>query len=82
MVRAWVKVNYPHVPVILVLHAPHQWGSPNPGHVHCIVFPRRLGSLGWAGVERAIASDIGQTEAYESWTAFRKEWVRAQASAA
>lgn len=82
MVRAWVRTQYPHVPVILVLHAPHEWGSSNAGHVHCIVFPRRLGSLGWAAVERAIASDVGQREAYESWTRFRGEWAELRASAA
>lgn len=82
MVRAWVRYHYRHVPVLLVLHAPHLWGSANPGHVHCIVFPRRLGPLGWAEMERALASDIGQTEAFESWTAFREEWVSARASAA
>ncbi len=77
VVRAWVRSYYPHVPVLLVLHAPHLSGSSNPGHVHCIVFPRRLGPLGWAEMERAIASDAGQREAYESWTAFQEEWQRA-----
>lgn len=82
MVRAWVRAQYPHSPVIIVLHAPHEWGSSNPGHAHCIVFPRRLGSLGWTAVERTIASDVGQREAYESWVAFREEWADRHASAA
>lgn len=77
MVRAWVRSQFARVPVLLVLHAPHLWGSSNPGHVHCVVLPRRLGSLGWAEMERAIASDAGQREAHESWTAFQDEWAQA-----
>lgn len=80
MVRSWVRSHLPHVPVLLVLHAPHLWGSSNLGHVHCIVFPRRLGPLGWAEMERAIASDVGQREAHDSWTAFQEEWLRARNS--
>jgi hypothetical protein len=71
MVRAWVASFYAdRVPVIMVLHAPHLAGSPNPGHVHCVVLPRRLGPLGWAEMERDIACDVGQREAYRSWTTF------------
>lgn len=80
MVRTWVRSYYGHVPVVLVLHAPHLSGSLNPGHVHCIVFPRRLGPLGWAAMERTIASDIGQREAYESWLAFQEGWQRARSA--
>jgi hypothetical protein len=79
-VRTWVRSYYGHVPVLLVLHAPHLSGSSNPGHVHCIVFPRRLGPLGWAEMERAIASDAGQREAYESWKAFKEDWQRARSA--
>ena len=82
MVRAWVRSHFAQVPVLLVLHAPHMWGSPNPGHCHCIVFPRRLSSLSWAEMERAIASDVGQREAYDSWIAFQKRWLEARTLAA
>lgn len=77
MVRAWARSFYERAPVLLVLHAPHLWGSSNPGHVHCIVLPRRLGPLGWAEMERVIASDAGQREAFESWATFREDWSRA-----
>lgn len=75
MVRGWAKLHYAgRVPVILVLHAPHLAGSPNPGHVHCIALCRSLTIMGWAHMERAIASDAGQREAHESWTAFQQDW--------
>jgi hypothetical protein len=75
LVRDWAKLHYARrVPVILVLHAPHLAGSPNPGHVHCIALCRSLTMMGWAHMERAIASDAGQREAYESWTAFQQDW--------
>ena len=77
MVRAWARSFYERAPVLLVLHAPHLWGSSNPGHVHCIVLPRRLGTLGWAEMERVIASDAGQREAHDSRKAFREDWSRA-----
>lgn len=74
MVRDWAKRHYANrVPVILVLHAPHLSGSPNPGHVHCIALCRSLTIMGWSHMERAIASDVGQRDAYESWIAFQKE---------
>lgn len=76
MVRSWAQGYFAEVPVLLVLHAPHEWGSSNAGHLHCIVFPRRLGLLGWGAMERAIASDGGQREAHEAWTAFKEQWRR------
>lgn len=80
MVRSWAQSYFAKVPVLLVLHAPHEWGSSNPGHLHCIVFPRRLGPLGWGTMERAIASDGGHREAHEAWTSFRDEWCEARSS--
>lgn len=80
MVRAWTRSFYQRAPVILVLHAPHLVGSSNPGHVHCIALPRRLGSLGWAEMDRTLASDAGQREAHESWVAFRDDWSRSSSS--
>lgn len=80
MVRAWVRSHFGRVPVLMVLHAPHLWGSSNPGHCHCIAFPRRISRLGWAEIERSIASDVGQREAYESWTAFHAAWSKARES--
>ena len=78
MVRAWVRSHFTHVPVLVVLHAPHLWGSSNPGHCHCIAWPRRANFLGWAEIERTIASDAGQREAYDSWLAFQEIWRHAQ----
>lgn len=72
-VRAWARSFYERVPVLLVLHAPHLWGSSNPGHVHCIALPRRLGPLGWAEMERSVASDAGHREAHDAWEEFRKD---------
>lgn len=82
MVRSWARSFYGRVPVLLVLHAPHLWGSANPGHVHCIVLPRRLGPMGWAEMERAIASDAGQREAWETWQAHVADWGEQSARAA
>jgi hypothetical protein len=77
MVREWAKLHYAtRVPVILILHAPHLSGSSNPGHVHCIALCRSLTIMGWSQIERAIASDAGQREAYESWTAFQQNSLR------
>ena len=80
MVRAWARSFYQRAPVILVLHAPHLVGSSNPGHVHCLALPRRLGPLGWAEMDRTLASDAGQREAHDSWAAFREEWPRRSSS--
>lgn len=72
--RQWLRDFYVlrhGVPVIAVLHAPHLVGSENPAHVHGLVLPRRLTRLGWTGMERDLASDVGQREAFESWSAFK-----------
>jgi hypothetical protein len=72
--RQWLRDFYVvghGAPVIAILHAPHLVGSENPAHVHGLVLPRRLTRLGWAGMERDLASDLGHREAFESWSAFR-----------
>jgi hypothetical protein len=72
--RQWLRDFYVlghGVPVIAILHAPHLVGSANPAHVHGLVLPRRLTRLGWAGMERDLASDQGQLEAFESWSEFK-----------
>lgn len=74
MIRGWARSFYQRVPVILILHAPHLWGSANPGHLHCLGLPRRLSVLGWGEIERGIACDTGHRDAYESWKAFEEEW--------
>jgi hypothetical protein len=72
--RQWLRDFYVlgnGAPVIAILHAPHLIGSDNPAHVHGLILPRRLTRLGWAGMERDLASDLGQREAFESWSAFK-----------
>ena len=74
MARTWARSFYERVPVVLILHAPHLWGSANPGHVHCLAFARRASAMGWGEMERRVASDAGQQEAYDSWTSFKDQW--------
>lgn len=74
--RAWLREFYVEgrgVPLIAILHAPHLVGSDSPGHVHGIIFPKRLSKLGFVGAEREIASDVGNREAFESWQAFKAD---------
>jgi hypothetical protein len=72
--RHWLRDFYVlghGAPVIAILHAPHLVGSDNPAHVHGLILPRRLTRLGWAGMERDFASDLGQRDAFESWSTFK-----------
>ncbi len=72
--RQWLREFYVTgrgVPVIAILHAPYLAASDNPAHVHGIVLPRRLTRFGWAGMERDLASDLGQRNAFESWSEFK-----------
>lgn len=76
--RQWLRDFYvlQHgAPVIAILHAPHLVGSENPVHVHGLVIPRRLTRLGWTRMERDLASDLGQREAFESWSSFKAGWL-------
>jgi hypothetical protein len=74
--RAWLRSFYASeeghgVPVLLILHAPHLAGSSADGHVHAIVFPRRLSRFGWTGGALELGSDGAAIKARVAWGAFR-----------
>jgi len=54
---------------VVVQHAPHVFGSNNPHHVHLLVVPRRLTSLGFGQYDDEITCDEGQTLVHEEWLA-------------
>lgn len=54
---------------VVVQHAPHVFGSDNPPHVHLMVVPRRLTTLGFGQYADEITCDDGQTLVHEQWLA-------------
>ncbi len=54
---------------LVVQHAPHLLGSDSPPHVHLLVVPRRLTTLGYGQYDDAITCDDGQTLVHKEWLA-------------
>lgn len=56
-------------PSLLVQHAPHLARSNNPHHCHALVVPRRLTSLGFAGLVSTFGGDKGRQVIVDAMTA-------------
>lgn len=68
--REWFRDTFVlprKVPVLLVLHAPHQAGSDNPPHVHGLVLPRSLFRFGWNGPDLTLGNDKDYNKILKSW---------------
>jgi hypothetical protein len=73
-VRAWSREHFAikrELAAILVLHRPGLAGSHNLPHVHVFIPARKLTIDGFGGHAKPLCSDVGQQEAWESWSAFQ-----------
>ena len=59
---------------VVVQHAPHRMGSPNPPHLHLMILPRRLTSLGFGVFDDSITNDDGLEQLHSEWVRFLKRW--------
>ncbi len=59
---------------VMVQHAPHRAGSDNHQHLHLLVLPRRLTSLGFGVFDDAITTDAGLEKLYGEWRTFLRRW--------
>jgi len=78
MVRTFAKgyfVDEREMAVFLAAHAPWVAGSSNTGHLHLLVFPRRL-RFAFGEFDHRLASDQGNRDVHEAWSAFQKEWFQ------
>lgn len=64
-----------HLAAILALHRPGLCGSENPNHAHVFVPARPLNPEGFVGNPGNLCSDSGHECAWESWTAFQRNWM-------
>lgn len=60
---------------IIVQHAPHRMGSSNPPHLHLMILPRSLTSLGFGVFDDSLTNDAGLEQLHREWTNFRRRWV-------
>jgi hypothetical protein len=59
---------------VIVQHAPHRMGSPNPPHLHLMILPRKLTSLGFGVFDDSITNDAGLERLHSEWVRFLKRW--------
>ncbi len=69
IVRHWVRAEFcaDGLPAAVILHNPAIVGCANVGHVHVMIFPRKVTHLGWSGMVRDLASDAGRKAIWMSW---------------
>ena len=75
IIRAWAREHFVlerSLAALMVLHRPDLAGSHNPAHVHIFVPARRLSIHGFGEKADLLCSDMGQREAWESWSAARE----------
>lgn len=59
---------------VLVQHAPHRMGSPNPPHLHMMILPRKLTGLGFGVFDDSITNDAGLERLHSEWVRFLRHW--------
>jgi hypothetical protein len=59
---------------VIVQHAPHRMGSPNPPHLHLMILPRILSGLGFGVFDDSITNDAGLEQLYREWVRFSRRW--------
>lgn len=59
---------------VIVQHAPHRMGSPNPPHLHLMILPRILSGLGFGVFDDSITNDAGLEQLYGEWVRFSRRW--------
>lgn len=60
---------------VIVQHAPHRMGSPNPPHLHLMILPRTLTSLGFGVFDDSVTNDAGLEQLYGEWITFTRRWI-------